>query len=69
MKLVTFDTREREVRVGVLSAGEGSVIDLSTSFGSMLDLIDAGERGLERARELEVPAKGIGTLTNRLVRA
>ncbi len=51
MKLVTFETEGRGARVGALSA-EDSVIDLSAGFASMLALIDAGEPGLERAREL-----------------
>ncbi len=56
MKLITFETDGRNARVGALSADGGSVIDLSADFGGMLDLIDAGERGLQRARELAARA-------------
>ena len=52
MKLITFKSEGAAARVGALSADGQSVIDLSAAFGSMLALIDAGERGLERAREL-----------------
>jgi 2-keto-4-pentenoate hydratase/2-oxohepta-3-ene-1,7-dioic acid hydratase in catechol pathway len=52
MKLVTFETAASSARVGALcNAGEG-IVDMSAAFDSMLALIDAGERGLERAREL-----------------
>jgi 2-keto-4-pentenoate hydratase/2-oxohepta-3-ene-1,7-dioic acid hydratase in catechol pathway len=52
MKLITFENAGDTPVVGALIAGGQSIVDLSAGFGSMLALIDAGERGLEVAREL-----------------
>jgi 2-keto-4-pentenoate hydratase/2-oxohepta-3-ene-1,7-dioic acid hydratase in catechol pathway len=51
MKLGTFRAAsEAPERVGVLSADELRVVDLSPHFADMLALIDAGDAGLARAR-------------------
>jgi 2-keto-4-pentenoate hydratase/2-oxohepta-3-ene-1,7-dioic acid hydratase in catechol pathway len=57
MRLVTFETGGQAARAGALSADGKSVVDLSAAFASMLALIDAGEPGLERARELAARAE------------
>ena len=56
MKLVTFSTDGAD-RVGVLTDSDTRVVDLAQAdpdpaapFGRMLDLIEAGDAGLERAR-------------------
>ena len=50
MKFITFARDGRE-QPGVW-LGEGHVADLSSAFGSILELIDAGAEGLKAAREL-----------------
>lgn len=55
MKLVTFNLRGEEgQRIGAVLDESGAVCEFAASaaphFGSMLALIDAGERGLEEAR-------------------
>ena len=50
MKFITFARDGRELP-GVW-LGEGHVADLSSAFGSILELIDAGPEGLRAAREL-----------------
>ncbi len=50
MKLITFE-RDGRALPGVW-LGEGHVADLSSAFGSVLELIDAGAQGLRAAREL-----------------
>ena len=50
MKFITFARDGRELP-GVW-LGEGHVADLSSTFGSILELIDAGAEGLKAAREL-----------------
>jgi 2-keto-4-pentenoate hydratase/2-oxohepta-3-ene-1,7-dioic acid hydratase in catechol pathway len=64
MKLVTFETATHGARLGVLTTDGQSVVDLSEEFGSMLDLIDAGEHGLERARGLAARADQITSRNN-----
>ena len=50
MKFITFE-RDGEALPGVW-LGEGHIADLSSAFGSILALIEAGEAGLSAAREL-----------------
>ena len=50
MKFITFE-RDGRALPGVW-LGEGHVADLSSAFGSILELIDAGAEGLKAAREL-----------------
>ena len=50
MKFITF-ARDGSQLPGVW-LGEGHVADLSSAFGSILDLIDAGAEGLKTARRL-----------------
>jgi len=57
MKLVTFVTQENQTHIGAVSPGNGVLVDFTAASGEpcfrdMLSLIDAGDRGLERAREL-----------------
>ena len=50
MKFITF-ARDGEQLPGVW-LGEGHIADLSSAFGSILELIEAGEEGLKAARRL-----------------
>ena len=50
MKFITFE-RDGRALPGVW-LGEGHIADLSSAFGSILELIDAGAEGLKAAREL-----------------
>ena len=50
MKFITFE-RDGEALPGVW-LGEGHIADLSSAFGSIQELIEAGEAGLSAAREL-----------------
>ena len=50
MKFITFE-RDGEALPGVW-LGEGHIADLSSAFGSIQDLIEAGPDGLSTAREL-----------------
>ena len=50
MKFITFE-RDGRALPGVW-LGEGHIADLSSVFGSILELIDAGPEGLKAAREL-----------------
>ena len=50
MKFITF-ARDGEQLPGIW-LGEGHIADLSSAFGSILDLIDAGAEGLKTARRL-----------------
>ena len=57
MKLVTFLTAEGSERIGALNGDETRVVDLAAAddqlyFGSMLDLMEAGKSGLDRARDI-----------------
>ncbi|GAB5458357.1 MAG: fumarylacetoacetate hydrolase family protein [Henriciella sp.] len=52
MRLITFVLQDEvRERPGALK-GDGSVVDLSTRFEDMLTLIEAGEDGLDQAREI-----------------
>lgn len=58
MKLVSFFTQDGAEHIGSVVDDGGSVVDFTAAdaspvFRSMLDLIDAGPAGLERAREAE----------------
>ena len=58
MKLVSFFTQDGAEHIGSVDDDGGSVVDFTAAdaspvFRSMLDLIDAGPAGLERAREAE----------------
>ncbi len=58
MKLVSFFTQDGAEHIGSVVDDGGSVVDFTAGdaspvFRSMLDLIDAGSAGLERAREAE----------------
>lgn len=62
MKLVTYSAAGAEARVGVLNATEDRVIDLVVAdnqpcFVSMLDLIEAGDEALSRARAILTSSK------------
>ena len=50
MKFITF-ARDGEQLPGIW-LGEGHIADLSSAFGSILELIEAGEEGLKTARRL-----------------
>ena len=50
MKFITF-ARDGKALPGVW-LGEGHVADLSSAFGSIIELIEAGEEGLKTARRL-----------------
>ena len=50
MKFITF-ARDGEQLPGIW-LGEGHIADLSSAFGSMVELIEAGEEGLKAARSL-----------------
>ncbi len=57
MKLVTFLTAEGSERIGALNGDETRVVDLAATddqpcFASMLDLMEAGKLGLDRARDI-----------------
>jgi 2-keto-4-pentenoate hydratase/2-oxohepta-3-ene-1,7-dioic acid hydratase in catechol pathway len=52
VKLVTYETAKTAPRVGALTDDGRGVVDLGGAFGSMQALIDAGEHGLELARDL-----------------
>ena len=65
MKLATYQDGDA-IRIGVVDVGKGLILDLAAAarrkgvdaapFASMLDLIDAGDPGLDKARELEALA-------------
>jgi 2-keto-4-pentenoate hydratase/2-oxohepta-3-ene-1,7-dioic acid hydratase in catechol pathway len=62
LKLVTFRTETDNVRHGVLlgDTQTGSVVDLGP--GDLLSLIEAGQAGLERARDASGPAVDVGSV-------
>ncbi|WP_369374435.1 fumarylacetoacetate hydrolase family protein [Streptomyces sp. cg36] len=76
MRLVTFERKSTPGRqcVGALLDGDATVLDLNsadpddTAFDSMRALIDSGERGLDRARELCARRPGHSLLTRDAVR-
>ena len=59
MKLATFERSSGEPALGVVDVAQGRILDLGVAalsherawFASMLDLIDAGEQGLDAARD------------------
>jgi len=64
MKLVTFTVGGGDPRVGALNADETAVVDLAAAdkqpyFATMLDMIEAGDPAVARAREI-VAASGDG---------
>ncbi|MCZ6510685.1 MAG: FAA hydrolase family protein, partial [Alphaproteobacteria bacterium] len=62
MKLVTF-TNGGEPRVGALSDDETRVVDLAAAddqpyFATMLDVIEAGDTAVGRAKDIVASASG-----------
>jgi 2-keto-4-pentenoate hydratase/2-oxohepta-3-ene-1,7-dioic acid hydratase in catechol pathway len=60
MKLITFETKMGERRVGALLPGEREFVDLTAAdpaFRDMLALIDGGPPALERARTILAAAR------------
>jgi 2-keto-4-pentenoate hydratase/2-oxohepta-3-ene-1,7-dioic acid hydratase in catechol pathway len=62
MKLASFQNSAPGVRVGIVDAQQGTILDLTAASGgqiaSMQFLIESGERGLDRARRLHEDRAG-----------
>lgn len=76
MKLATYHDGDGAAKVGVVDVRNGLIVDLPAAarrmgddaapFASMLDLIDAGDAGLDRAREVTASVAGDEELCARL---
>ncbi|MEK7832029.1 MAG: fumarylacetoacetate hydrolase family protein, partial [Acidobacteriota bacterium] len=64
MKFVTFTDGARAAVPGALLEDLSTIVDLSAEFTDILALLDAGDAGLERARQTVAAAKSIVRLAD-----